>query len=70
MREALSAFLLAMAMASGGALAQDGGTESGPGGTSTGVEAGSKPTLEDCARGWSPSSRWTWVEFQTTCSKL
>jgi hypothetical protein len=65
MRYLFSAFALAMLLASGGAWAQ--GTESTPGGTSTGTEAGSKPTPQDCARGWSPNSRWSAAEFRSAC---
>jgi hypothetical protein len=72
----LSAFALAMALATGGALAQGtgsgssgGGTPSGPGGTSTGKEAGAMPTPQDCARGYQAGSRWTKVEFDEACKK-
>jgi hypothetical protein len=74
----LSAFALAMVLATGGALAQGtggsgssgtGGTPSGPGGTSTGKEAGAMPTAQDCARGWQAGSRWTQTEFNEACKK-
>ena len=74
----LSAFALAMVLATGGALAQGtgssggsgtGGTPSGPGGTSTGKEAGAMPTTQDCARGWQAGSRWTQAEFNEACKK-
>jgi hypothetical protein len=76
----LSAFALAMVLATGAALAQGtggsgsgsssgGGTPSGPGGTSTGKEAGAMPTTQDCARGWQAGSRWTQTEFNEACKK-
>jgi hypothetical protein len=68
MREVFAAFVLAMAMAAS-AVAQEGGTETGPSGTSTGKEAGAQPTPQDCTRGWSPASRWTLMEFRAVCSK-
>ncbi|MFM9846675.1 MAG: hypothetical protein ACKVP3_05900 [Hyphomicrobiaceae bacterium] len=72
----LSAFALAMVLATGGALAQGsggagsgGGTPSGPGGTSTGKDAAAKPTAQDCARGYQAGSRWTQAEFNEACKK-
>ena len=64
----MSAFALAMVLATGGALAQ-GGTETGPSGTSTGKEAGTKPTPQQCAKGWDSSMRTTKAEFDAACSK-
>lgn len=66
----LSAFTLALVLASGAALAQgsgSGGTPSGPGGTSTGKEAGSMPTVQECQQGWKQGMRWTKVEFDAAC---
>lgn len=73
----LSAFMLALVLASGAALAQGtgsgsgssstGGTPSGPGGTSTGKEAGAMPTVQDCAQGWKQGMRWTKTEFEAAC---
>jgi hypothetical protein len=68
MRHALGAIELAMVLASGSALAQE--TKSSPGRTSLGVQAGSLPTPNDCARGWTPRSRWSWTDFHLTCRKL
>ena len=75
----LSAFALAMVLATGGALAQGtggsgsgsggGGTPSGPGGTSTGKDASAKPTPQDCARGYQTGARWTKMEFDAACKK-
>ena len=74
----LSAFALAMVLATGGALAQGtggsgssgtGGTPSGPGGTSTGKDAAAKPTPQDCARGYQTGARWTKMEFDAACKK-
>jgi hypothetical protein len=74
----LSAFALAMVLATGGALAQgtggsgsgsSGGTPSGPGGTSTGKDAAAKPTPQDCARGYQTGARWTKMEFDAACKK-
>jgi hypothetical protein len=64
----MSAFLLALTLASGAAMAQ--GTESTPEGTNTGREIGSKPTPEECAQGWTANSRWTYAEFAATCREL
>ena len=74
----LSAFALAMVLATGGALAQGsggssggggGGTPSGPGGTSTGKDAAAKPTPQDCAKGYQSGARWTQAEFNEACKK-
>ena len=46
-----------------------GGTESGPGGKSTGKEAGTNPTAEQCAKGWDSSMRITQAEFNEKCKK-
>jgi hypothetical protein len=70
----LSAFALAMALASGAAFAQGsggggagGGTPSGPGGTSTGKDAGAMPTVQECAQGWRPGLHWSQAEFEAAC---
>lgn len=71
----LSAFALAMVLATGGALAQgtgssgSGGTAGGTGGTSTGKDAAAKPTPQDCARGYQTGARWTKMEFDAACKK-
>ena len=72
----LSAFALAMVLATGGAMAQGsggsgsgGGTASGTGGTSTGKDAAAKPTPQDCARGYQTGARWTKMEFDAACKK-
>ncbi len=74
--KALSAFALAMVLATGGALAQgsgggsgSGGTAAGTGGTSTGKDAAAKPTPQDCARGYQTGARWTKMEFDAACKK-
>jgi hypothetical protein len=77
----LSAFALALVLATGAAMAQgsggsgsgsgaSGGTESGPGGTSTGKEAGAmNPTPEQCAKGWDSTMRMTQAAFNAACKK-
>jgi hypothetical protein len=75
----LSAFVLALVLATGAAVAQSsggsgsgasGGTESGPGGTSTGKEAGAmNPTPEQCAKGWDSSMRMSQTAFNAACKK-
>ena len=74
----LSAFAFALVLASGAAMAQGsgsgggsgGGTESGPGGVSTGKEAGAaNPTAAQCAKGWDSSMRMTQAEFNMKCKK-
>lgn len=64
----LSAFALALLLGTGAALAQ--GTESGPGGQSTGKEAGALPTVEQCRAGWDASYRMTEAEFNAACAEL
>lgn len=65
----LSAFALAMVLATGGALAQGSGSGGGTPGTSPGKGAAAKPTAQDCARGYQAGSRWTQVEFNEACKK-
>ena len=67
----IGAIALALALSTGAALAQSsgGGTESGPGGKSTGKEAGTNPTAEQCAKGWDSSMRITQTEFNEKCKK-
>jgi hypothetical protein len=61
----LATFALALLLGTGAALAQ--GTESGPGGYSSGREAGAMPTPEQCREGWNASYRMTQAEFYAAC---
>jgi hypothetical protein len=75
----LSAFALAFALATGGALAQGsggsgssggGGTDTGPSGQNTGKDsAGMTPTTQQCAKGWDSTMRMTRAEFDAACKK-
>lgn len=62
----MSAFVLALMVASGAALAQ-GGTETGTSGMNTGKDAIANPTPEECARGWDDSNRMSEAEFNAKC---
>jgi hypothetical protein len=71
----ISAFALAMVLASGAALAQGttggaggaGGTTTGPSGTSTGKDASAMPTAQECSQGWKSGMRWSQSEFEAAC---
>lgn len=75
----LSAFTLALVLATGAAMAQGsgsggggggGGTEPGPSGMNTGKDAaGMNPTPEQCAKGWDATMRVTQAEFNAKCKK-
>ena len=74
----LSAFTLALVLATGAAMAQgtggsgssSGGTDTGPGGTNTGKDAASmNPSPQQCAQGWNSSLRMTKAEFDAACKK-
>jgi hypothetical protein len=75
----LSAFALALTLATGAAFAQgtggsgsgSGGTDAGPGGVNTGKDAAAQnPTTQQCAKGWDSSMRMTQAEFNEKCKKL
>jgi len=63
----LGTFALALLLSTGAVLAQ--GTESGPGGYSSGREAGAMPTPEQCREGWNASYRMTQAEFNAACDE-
>lgn len=74
----LGAIAVAFALSTGAALAQGsgsgggsgaGGTETGPGGMSTGKEAGANPTAAQCTKGWDQTMRMTKSEFDMKCKK-
>ena len=73
----IGAVAVALVLAGGAAMAQGsggsgggGGTESGPGGVSTGKEAGAaNPTADQCTKGWDSSMRMTKAEFDMKCKK-
>jgi hypothetical protein len=65
---ALGVAALAVLLSTGAAMAQ--GTESTPGGFSSGREAGALPTVEQCRQGWDASYRMTEAEFNAACEDL